>query len=280
MSFSSAWLTLREPADALAREPELLRALERHFKDHDYADVVDLGCGTGANLRATFSALPKRQNWLLIDNDRSLMAVAGERLSAWADGAGVHGDALVLEKDGHSILVRFQETDIARDHAPWSGFTPDLVTASALFDLVSDTWIDRFVEGLAEVGIPLYASLIYDGRARWQPAHPADAQMVTAFNRHQQRDKGFGTAAGFAATDALSGRLTELGYEVGTAESPWMLGPESAELAAQLNRGWADAVREMGTVPSDTVDEWLAIRLIGEQTLVGHNDLLALPRKA
>jgi SAM-dependent methyltransferase len=278
MSFTSSWLTLREPADALAREPELLRALDRHFRNHDYADIVDLGCGTGANLRASFAALPRRQNWLLVDNDSDLLAAAADKLTAWADGAGVHGEAMVLEKDGRSIMVRFLEADIARNPTPWAGLTPDLVTASALFDLVSDTWIDRFVEALAEARVPLYATLIYDGRARWQPAHPADAEMISAFNRHQQRDKGFGTAAGFAATDILAQRLAARGYEVGKAESPWMLGPEQAELAAELNRGWAEAVREMGSPPASIVDQWLAVRLSGEQTLVGHNDLLALPR--
>lgn len=277
MTFSPSWLELREPADRLARAPELMQMLEGFFSGRGYADVVDLGCGTGSNLRAIHTILPRRQSWLLVDHDTRLLEAAAGTLADWADIAGGYGDSLLLEKDGHSIRVHFAQADLAADPAPWGDVTPDLVTASALFDLVSQDWIRRFTTLLGAARIPLYTSLIYDGRAAWQPSHPSDQAMVAAFNNHQTSDKGFGAACGPAATSLLRDHLVTRGYRVETEESPWMLGEDAEALAAELNRGWADAVRETATVDPDTIDEWLSARLRGQETLVGHNDLLALP---
>ena len=50
--FSPEWLALREPADTRARDPGLLGALAASLAGRDSVEVVDLGCGTGANIRA------------------------------------------------------------------------------------------------------------------------------------------------------------------------------------------------------------------------------------
>lgn len=276
MSFSSSWLALREPADRRSRAPELLQMLEGYFASRDYADIVDLGCGTGSTLRALQDILPRRQSWRLIDNDPELLMVAGDVLASWADSAGVHGESLLLEKDGKSIKVRFMEADLVSDTAPWDEPNPDLVTASALFDLVSSDWIDRFVDGLARTKTPLYAGLNYDGRAVWQPEHPADQDILDAFNRHQNGDKGFGPSAGPNAAEHLKARLLAQGFTVEAAGSPWILADDTA-LAAELNRGVAEAVSELGDINISTVEGWLETRLRGGETRVGHTDVLALP---
>ena len=50
--FSAAWLDLREPVDHRSRNRKLERALAKHFDGWRPITVVDLGCGTGSNLRA------------------------------------------------------------------------------------------------------------------------------------------------------------------------------------------------------------------------------------
>jgi cyclopropane fatty-acyl-phospholipid synthase-like methyltransferase len=52
------WLRLREPADADARSVALARAVARHAGAHDPVRVLDLACGTGANLRYLAPHLP------------------------------------------------------------------------------------------------------------------------------------------------------------------------------------------------------------------------------
>jgi hypothetical protein len=41
----------------------------------------------------------------------------------------------------------------------------DVITSSALLDLVSEAWLERFVVEIVARSLPLYAALSYDGRA-------------------------------------------------------------------------------------------------------------------
>src|SRR4029078_10130503 len=75
----------------------------------------------------------------------------------------------------------------------------DLVTASALLDLVSKTWLERLAAETVARSISVYATLSYDGRVELAPLDPFDASIVAAVNAHQRTDKGFGTALGPAA---------------------------------------------------------------------------------
>ena len=278
MSFSPEWLALREPADHAARSTDLMARLARHFAGRDRINVVDLGCGAGSNLRGTFAALPDVQDWRLVDYDPALLAAARARLAAWADEADADGDRLLLRKDGKALSVAFHQADLTRDLATALPESADLVTAAALFDLVSPAWIDGFVAHLARRRLPLYTVLTYDGTERWDPPHPADAAMLAAFHAHQATDKGFGPAAGPKATRAMAEAFAAAGYDVARAPSPWELGPAFAELARELVTGFAGAVRETGRVPEADIAGWLAARTTRVTCHVGHEDLFAVPR--
>lgn len=277
MSFSPEWLALREPADHAARSQSLKDRVRHHFAGRDHVTVVDLGCGAGSNLRGTFSALPARQTWRLVDYDPALLAAARTRLAAWADSASNADDGLVLEKDGKTIAVSFHRTDLNQDIAAALPAGCDLVTAAALFDLVSPDWIGRFVAMLQARRLPLYTVLTYDGTESWDPPHPDDAAMLAAFHAHQGTDKGFGPAAGPRATAIMAEAFAAAGYEVARAESPWRLGAEFATLSRELVTGFAGAVGETGRVAPERIDDWLAARRAGVICLVGHEDLFAMP---
>lgn len=273
MSFDPAWLALREPADHVARDPALLAALAEALADRPAIEVVDLGCGTGSNLRAVAPHLGPVQAWRLVDHDPALLAAARERLAAWADTCSSEGETLVLRIGVCRLRVRFVEVDLAG--SPDAGITgaPDLVTAAALFDLVSPDWIARFV-GLLPAGAAFYTALTYDGREAWTPGHPADEAVHAAFLAHQRRDKGFGPSAGPEATALLARALRHAGRAVHEAHSPWRLPP--GPLAAALARGIAEAARETGLVEPGTAAEWARARE-SAACIVGHRDLLALP---
>ena len=278
MSFSADWLSLREPADHAARASGLLAAVATYFAGRATIDVVDLGCGTGSNLRGTAPALPARQHWRLVDHDPLLLAAARERIVHWADAAQMDGTALELTKAGKSLRVTFAQADLAGDPAAVIGNGADLVTAAALFDLVSADLIARFVAQLSARRLPLYTVLTYDGREQWTPPHPADAAMLAAFHAHQATDKGFGPAAGPAACRLMAAAFAAAGYAVAEAPSPWRIGRDMAELAGELTAGFADAVRETGLVAATSIDDWLAARRRGVVCEVGHQDLFAHPR--
>ena len=72
--FSAAWLALREPYDARARNADVFSAVAALFKHRDLMQIVDLACGTGSAVRALGPRLAARQNWRLADNDPGLLA--------------------------------------------------------------------------------------------------------------------------------------------------------------------------------------------------------------
>lgn len=275
--FSSDWLALREPADHDARDAELLDLVAQRYEKRDGVRVLDLGCGTGSNLRGTWNVLPNWQHWTLVDHDDRLLDAARDSLTRWADTSEVFGEELLLTKGKRNITIDLRKADLTTDLEKLLDWRPDFVTASALFDLVSAHWLDDFIGALAKRKLPLYTVLTYDGREEWQPAHETDAIMLAAFNTHQHRDKGFGASTGPDATDEMVRRFKKRGYAVETAASPWKLDAKLRPLISALTKGIADAVRETGTVPDDIIVNWLKARENASTGLVGHHDLWAVP---
>jgi hypothetical protein len=281
--FSSDWLSLREPADARARNPDLADRLRERFHAHPDMAITDIGAGTGANLRALAPMLGTRQSWRLVDHDAGLLAAARAALGAWAEGAVETQDGMKLRRDGLHIDVSFVRADLSADLEGLSDAAGrcDLVTASAFFDLVSADWIARFVAWLSAARRPLYTVLSYDGTEIWQPPCEADEPVHAAFVAHQQTDKGFGAAAGPAAIGVLAQSLSRAGYELSTAPSPWRLSaPQDAALIAMLASGIADAAAQTGLVSKPELSTWRQARIGAQACLIGHADLLALPTDA
>jgi SAM-dependent methyltransferase len=278
MGFSPDWLALREPADHAALNPDVRAALHRFFGRWEKLAVVDLGCGTGSNLRGTCGALPGMQEWTLVDHDPALLAAARARLTDWADWSA-EGEPLRLAKEGRDLAVRFRQADFSDGDFDPLLAGADLVTAAALFDLVSVAVIERLAETVVANGQAFMTVLTYDGHAEWRPGHLADDAMLEAFNRHQRQDKGFGAAAGPDATAALARAFYRRGYRVLRGTSPWRLDGRYGDLRRQLDAGWAEAAVETGRVAPPVVEHWLRLRDAADDalTVVGHEDLLALP---
>lgn len=280
--FSPEWLRLREPADHRARNPALATDVARLFAGKKTVRIVDLGSGLGSNLRALAPRLPCDQQWRLLDHDTDLLDQALAHLSRWKPGV-MNGDILMLSVDGRSIDVRAETVDLARNAATIFSDTPDLVTAAALFDLVSVEWIDRLADNLAERRIPLYTTLVYNGEDHGNPAHPFDTAMMAALHVHQHRDKGFGPAAGPDAIEGLKKAFTARGFDVRVAPSPWTLGDDDVAMLTMLGDGLVAAVTETGLVSAEDIADWQRFhmpegRWRGVAWTVGHADLLAVPK--
>jgi hypothetical protein len=202
--FAPDWLRLREAADHRSRNKALADRLSAHFSGRPEAAIYDLGAGLGSNLRGSFDLLPARQHWTLVDNDAALLSAACEEIAGWADQSRPTASGLEAVKNGRSLRVEVKRHDLAADPAPWGGTPPDLVTAAALFDLVSAQWIGRFVSAVASARIAFYTVLTHDALTEWSPPHPADAAMKKAFERHFGRDKGFGPSTGGDATRLIA----------------------------------------------------------------------------
>jgi hypothetical protein len=264
VSFSADWLARREPYDARARNREVLDAVAAAFADHSGINIVDLACGTGSTLRAMTARLPSRQNWHLFDNNLGLLG----RAAAQTRPANV------------SIVTT--PVDLARDLELALDGAVDLVTTSALLDLVSPEWLDRFIVETAARRLPIYAALTYDGRAELTPPDAGDDAILAAVNRHQRRDKGFGPALGPTAAAAMIGRLGSVGYRIVDGHSDWLCEPGDREIQTEVLAGWATAARETGELDVGDIAGWLVRRrdlvAAGRATMrVGHVDVFARP---
>lgn len=258
--FAPDWLALREPYDRRARSAELADRFAQALGPTP--SVTDLGCGTGTNLRYLAARLPAGQQWLCIDRDRSLLALA--------DAA--HGRT---RKAGWQGSVRFEAHDLATGLGVLSGAG---VTGSALLDLTSAPWLAQLARHCRQTAL-LFA-LSFDGRLAWDPALPEDAMVRDRFVAHQRTDKGFGPAMGPDAASHLAGLLEAQGHRVTTAASDWRLGPEDRAMLAAMLEGIVNAAAAIED--DQALVQWAGLRRaqLAQGALglvVGHVDLLALP---
>jgi Methyltransferase domain len=262
--FSVEWLALRERYDLAARNRSVLDAVTASLKALPSVHVVDLACGSGSTMRALHAQLPARQHWDLVDNDPDLLTLAR------------HGNP------DKGITLNTVRLDLNRSLDAALDATAGLITTSALLDLVSKTWLDRFIHEAAVRLLPIYAALTYDGRTDLSPADPLDEAIVSAVNAHQRTDKGFGPALGPSAAASAIASCESLEYSVVSGESDWVLGPEDRTMQNELLEGWASAARDMGTLSDAEIASWLARRraAVGEgvsSMRVGHVDFFAFP---
>ncbi len=226
--------------------------------------IVDLATGTGANLRYLAPRLGGAQSWLLVDRDPALLAELAVRIAAF---------------DGR---VRLLALDLAAALDQLPLVERELVTASALLDLVSASWLQRLAERCADAGAAVLFALTYDGRIEWSPGEPEDARVCELVNRHQRGDKGFGPALGPSAAAATEACFARLGYDVRQARSDWNLGRDAGALQAALVRAWVSVAAELAPDRACALLGWARRRLAhiaaGASTLrVGHIDLLGRP---
>lgn len=279
--FSAQWLALREPADHRARDRALQDRICEQLAtvartEQRAVRLIDLGCGSGSNLRALATALPAQQHWTLVDYDPLLLAAARTALVSWADQVVSDSPLLTLRKNDKTIAIEFAQVDLARDIERVLTWPADAITAAAFFDLVAESWLVRFCKALRTT---LYTVLTYDGFEQWLPTHAADAAMLNAFHAHQKTDKGFGIAAGPEAATIMQRELSACGFQVDLAPSPWQIDQTEAPLIQALATGSAAAVRETGLLTAQEVEQWLPARITAHHCTVGHWDILAIPKR-
>lgn len=287
--FAADWLRLREPVDHRSRAHELTSLLVERWKDRDEDRgpaghrVLDLGSGTGSNVRYLLDRMSRAGGprtvhpaergaiqWVLLDHDPDLLALAPGRTGlppGWEHHfETIQGD---VQSDG---LRRIDEAD--------------LVTASALLDLVSESWLDGLVRACTDAAAAVLLALSYDGRIRWTPSHPLDAEMAAAVNTHQRRDKGTGPALGPTAASVAERAFARAGFSTRMLDSAWHLGPVDRALTFRLVAGWRDAWLEECPDDRKRIDRWARDRhgMVDDgqafSLVVGHQDLLALPPAA
>jgi trans-aconitate methyltransferase len=265
---SAEWLDLREPADAVARDRELVEHLPRHLPATSCQVIHDLACGTGSMGRWLAPLLPGPQRWVLHDRDADLLHVAAAELPGPA-------------ADGASVVVETRRSDVTQLR-PDDLADATLITASALLDLLTHDELAGLVAVCAKAGCPVLLSLSVVGHVDLAPADPLDSRVAAAFDAHQRRMTARGRLLGPDAVAAAMEGFRRLGAKVLVRRTAWRLGAAEAELEAAWFTGWIGAACEQAVdLASDTgsyARRRLAEARAGQLAVtVGHADLLVVP---
>ncbi|NMO54719.1 class I SAM-dependent methyltransferase [Actinoplanes sp. TBRC 11911] len=241
--FSESWLSLREPADAAARAAELLPLIPGPVRV-----IRDLGCGTGSLGRWLAPKLPTPQHWVMMDRDPALL-------------------------------------DYARSHMPFEGVTvetvlgdvtsltaadldgTDLVTCSALLDLLTEAEVTGLVAACAGSRTPALFTLSVTGEVTLDP--PVPAVVGEAFNAHQRRVTDGRRLLGPSAASVAIAAFEKAGATVVPRPSAWHL--QSTPLLDTWLHGWLSAAAEQS--PGLQTEAYSKDR---RAATVGHVDLLAI----
>jgi hypothetical protein len=281
------WLRQREHADWRSRSLTLTTRVTASLPQDRPIRVVDLATGDGSNLRYLLPFLPSPQSWLVVDRSQALLSQVQERTRVWAAARGV---SMQTARSGFRVTgsqldccveERVQDLGTLNDLDIFSG--RHLVTASALLDLVSETWLQALAAHCRRSAAVALFAITYDGRFTCDPPEPEDDMIRRAMNEHQRRDKGLGgLAQGPHATDCARRCFAAEGYMVATAPSDWALGPDDADMQRSLIDGWAEAASEVRPSEAPVIEEWRARRLAHvdaarSRVVVGHHDLAAWP---
>ncbi|HYO40662.1 MAG TPA: class I SAM-dependent methyltransferase [Nocardioidaceae bacterium] len=264
----SDWLTLREPADAAARDVGLVEQIRAGLRPTGALEVHDLGCGTGSMARWLAPQLPGPQRWALYDRDAELLPLAA-------------GNAPQRAADGADVSIRTHRLDITRlDRGRLAGAA--LVTASALLDMLTAVELDRLVASCVAPGCPVLLTLTVTGRVDLDPPDPVDLMVGDAFDAHQRRDRGGGQLLGPDAVQAAADGFRRRGRDVVVRPSPWRLGPDQTGLVSAWFEGWWAAACEQRPDLAEVAPSYARRRLDEAaggrlSVTVHHEDLLVLP---
>ncbi|MDC0434401.1 class I SAM-dependent methyltransferase [bacterium] len=284
--FSESWLELREPADHAARSTAVLDKLVHWRKSHDTLRVMELGAGTGSNLRYLMPALGHDQHWLLMDNDAALLEHLPKLMQQFTDTHHAqltgNSDCLFVEHANFSARITTRVIDLASQLDQLMQQETHLLTASALLDLTSAAWLDQLASIVHQHQCACLFALNYNGTIDWQPVSESDAAVSNLLNRHQLGEKGFGAALGPAAGSYFADQLQHSNNKVVVESSDWQIDESMAALQLAIIEGWAPAAIEQDSGAAGQIDTWFEQRKAwiteGVSRLsVGHNDVLALP---
>jgi hypothetical protein len=286
--FSAEWLTLREPADTRARSPKLTAAIAEVCAREEIVRALDLATGTAANLRFLAEQLPVPQDWLLVDHDPVLLAQIPIQMRAWAARRGHNAildpGGLLLRGETLECHVKTRRVDLTVVHDASIFDRRTLVTASALFDLVSEPWLRTLIARCREQRAAVLFTLTYDGRMHFVPREPDDEMVRELVNRHQRCDKGFGMALGPDGAERAADMLSGAGYDVRREPSDWVLTAGDGDLQRQLIEGWVRAAADVAPERRASILSWRARRLElvaddRSQLIVGHQDVAGWPHR-
>lgn len=283
------WLAHRFACDAEARNHEIEHKFLAFFEQHQTAlKVVDVGSGTGANFKYYFSRIPHQQEWILIEQNGDLIEACRAGLQTFANEKGyncqVQAKLLTITDSGKTATVWVMQGSV--DHLEQLTDLPrtDVVTANAVFDLLSYEQFDTLVGKLARHDVCLLATLNYY-ETSFLPFSEKDHRFMRWYHMHMKRPQPFGIAMGPDCSKEMLDLLTQHHMMIEQEGSQWHLKKSHTTMHHYLLHFIEHALAELNLSPEEKQDfsAWLdyrkkLCRARELEIIIDHSDIFAYPR--
>lgn len=247
------------------------RALAPQVSDRLFAElpaaprILEAGAGTGVSIPRLLAGGVTAGSYRGVDRSGAVLSHARDRRMAELDADRTDGGFRVRD-----LTVRFERGD-ALD--AFAGERADLLIAQSFLDLVPvDRAIELFEEALVAGGL-LYAPLTFDGTTIFQPDHPADEAVISAYHDHIAAQPGRDPHAGRHVLESLRRRD---GRVLAVASSDWIVRPTDGEYPA-AEASFLEAILDFvatGTASVSAADDWCSDRrdqlAAGELSYIAH----------
>ena len=284
-NFSIQWLEDRFPFDIAARNKTVENACLHYCQNKETLRIVDIGSGTGSNGLYFFEKFPQTQEWTFIELNKELLEAAFARIKTWADEKGYpssrDGLAMQLELPGREVQIKGLNTSFLELQKVIDLHQVDLVTAGAVFDLLTQEMFQSITDQLIFHQVGLLATLNFTDQ-RFQPSLSGDEQYIRLYKEHMLRPQAFGQSMGPDCYEQMTRYYEKSELDWVGGKSEWEIGPGDTTMHVHVLNFMENSVPEMLTDELDDFGEWIAKKkqLVHAQqlsTYVSHYDIFVKP---
>lgn len=281
------WLEHRYASDVAARNPNIEKKFIEYFSGHDRMHIMDAGAGTGSNFRYFFEQLPDEQHWVLLEQDTSLIEACREKLVEFAREHDYkveeQADKITISTDQKLAQVEFLGGKLQDVKNLTNLEQLDVITANALFDLVSYEQFDTFVAEMACYQICLMATLNYY-ETSFFPLSAEDRLFIQHYHTHMTRPQDFGTAMGPNCSEEMLDLLVahEMKYE--QEGSQWHLKRYDTTMQHYILHFMENAIKDLNLSDQEVhkLENWIEekkqmSREHQLEIIIDHSDIFAYP---
>lgn len=282
------WLAYRYSCDAQARNPEIEHKFLEFFDHHAHQlHITDVGAGTGANFRYYFNKIKQDQDWTLIEQDPHIIRACHICLEKFA-----HEHQYNLQQEGEDFLItsagktaRIRTIQGSLDHIEQLTDLQkaDVVTANAVFDLISYDQFDRLAGKLSENKVCLLATMNYY-ETSFLPFSEKDHWFMQLYHTHMTRPQSFGIAMGPNCVEEMLDLLAQHHMLIEQEGSQWHISRRHTTMQHFLLQFIENAIKDLSLADGEQKDfnEWIAERKAQShdralEIYVDHCDIFAYP---